>query len=77
LAIGSPGRARELLEEAIVGNPSLPEAHYTLGQAYEMQKDWPGAIRAYNSFIRVAPPRLAPQIDLVRRRVEALTARVK
>lgn len=77
LAIGSPVRAKELLEEAIAGNPSLAEAHYTLGQACELQKDWACAIRAYNAFIRVAPSRMAADVERVRKRVEMLGERVK
>lgn len=77
LAIGSAGRARELLEEVLVANPSLPEAHYTLGQVFEAQKDWAGAVRAYEAFIRTAPTRLSASVERVRQRVDALRARVK
>ena len=77
LAIGAAGKAREVLEEVLAINPSMPEAHYAMGQAYEMDKDWAGAIRAYGAFIRVAPPRLAADVERVQQRVQMLSARVK
>lgn len=77
LAIGAGSKAREVLEEVLAINPSMPEAHYAMGQAYEMDKDWAGAIRAYSAFIRVAPPRLAADVERVQQRVQMLSARVK
>ena len=73
MAIGAADKAAELLEQVISSNPALPEAHYALGQAYEVQKDWPRAIRAYSAFIRVAPPRLAADVGRVQARVEMLS----
>lgn len=73
LAISVLGQAKELLDEVIAAHPQLPEAHYTLGQVLELQGDRAGAIRAYGAFIKAAPARLANHVDLVRRRVEALT----
>ncbi|HET9454879.1 MAG TPA: tetratricopeptide repeat protein [Gemmatimonadaceae bacterium] len=77
LAIGSGGNAREVLEEVLAINPSMPEAHYAMGQAYEMDKDWAGAIRAYGAFIRVAPPRLSADVERVQQRIEMLSARAR
>lgn len=77
LAISSAAKAREVLEEVLAINPSMPEAHYAMGQAYEMDKDWAGAIRAYGAFVRVAPPRLAADVERVQQRIQMLSARVK
>ena len=77
LAIAAPGKARELLDEVLAANPAMPEAHYTLGQALEMEKDWAGAIRSYSAFIRVAPPRLAAVVERVQQRVQLLSTRVR
>jgi len=73
LAISALSQAKDLLEEVIASHPQLPEAHYTLGQVLELQGDRTGAIRAYGAFITAAPARLASHVDLVRRRVEALS----
>lgn len=73
LAIGAADRARELLEEVLATNPAQAEAHYALGQAFELQKDWAGAIQSYLAFIRVAPPRLAADVERVRVRVDMLS----
>lgn len=73
LAISALGQAKELLEEVVAAHPLLPEAHYTLGQVLELQGDRAGAIRAYGAFIKAAPARLANHVDLVRRRVDALS----
>jgi Tfp pilus assembly protein PilF len=67
-------QARELLEEVLVTNPALPEAHYTLGQVLELQGDRAGAVASYSAFVRFAPQRLAAHVELVRRRVELLSA---
>lgn len=77
LAIAAPEKAREVLEEVLAANPSMPEAHYALGQAYEMEKDWAGAIRSYEAFVRVAPARLAADVGRVQQRIQMLAARVK
>jgi Tfp pilus assembly protein PilF len=77
LAIGSPEKAREVLEAVVASNPAMPEAHYTLGQAFEMEKDWAGAVRAYSAFIRVAPPRLSAVVERVQQRVQMLSERVR
>jgi Tfp pilus assembly protein PilF len=73
LAISAPDQARALLSEVVAANPQLPEAHYTLGQVLELQGDRSGAVRAYNEFVRVAPPRLAEHVQLVKRRIELLS----
>lgn len=73
LAISALSQAKDLLEEVIASHPQLPEAHYTLGQVLELQGDRAGAVRAYGAFIKAAPARLASHVDLVRRRVEALS----
>ena len=73
MAIGAADKAAELLEQVIASNPALSEAHYALGQAYEVQKDWARAIRAYDAFIRIAPPRLAADVGRVQARVEMLS----
>jgi len=73
LAISALSQAKDLLEEVIATHPQLPEAHYTLGQVLELQGDRAGAIRSYGAFIKAAPARLASHVDLVRRRVEALS----
>ncbi len=72
LVIGSLGQARQLLEAVVSSSPGHPEANYALGQVLERGGDKAGAIRAYESFIRSAPPTLAPYVESVRRRVEAL-----
>jgi Tfp pilus assembly protein PilF len=72
LVISSLGQARQLLEEVTASNPAHPEANYALGQVLERLGDKPGAIRAYEAFIRNAPPALAAYVENVRRRVEAL-----
>jgi Tfp pilus assembly protein PilF len=73
LAISALGQAKDLLEEVVAAHPQLPEAHYTLGQVLELQGDRAGAIRAYGAFIKAAPARLASHVELVRRRVDALS----
>jgi len=75
LAINSLSQARELLQDVLVTNPALPEAHYTLGQVLELQGDRAGAISSYSSFIRFAPTRLASHAELVRRRIDVLNER--
>lgn len=75
LAIGSVAQARRLLEDVLTANPSLPEAHYALGQALELQGDRVGAIRAYSEFIRRAPPGLAEYAERTRRHVDSLSSR--
>lgn len=75
LAIGSVAQARRLLEEVLVTNPLLPEAHYALGQALELQGDRVGAIRAYSEFIRYAPPELADYAARARLHVDSLSSR--
>lgn len=74
LMIGSLGQARQLLVDVVSSNPAHPEANYALGQVLERTGDKAGAIRAYESFIRSAPPALAAYVESVRRRVEALRA---
>jgi Tfp pilus assembly protein PilF len=77
IAIGAPDKARQLLEEVLAGNPAMPEAHYAMGQAYELERDWAGAVRAYQAFVRVAPARMAEDVARVQQRVQMLSARVK
>ena len=77
LAIGSRVESRQLLEAVLSSNPAVPEAYYTLGQVHELEQDWPAAISAYNAFIRLAPGRLQEHVASVRRRVDALSARVR
>jgi Tfp pilus assembly protein PilF len=72
LATNVPQLARDLLTEVLKSHPSLPEAHYTLGQAHEQLGDRPAAIASYSAFIRYAPARLAQHVELVRRRIEML-----
>jgi Tfp pilus assembly protein PilF len=74
-AIASYAKAREILERVVAENPAVPEAQYALGQVLEQQGDIPGAIRAYSTFIRVAPPRLATHVEFVRRRIDDLSNR--
>ena len=77
LAIGASGKAREELAVVIAANPSMAEAHYALGQAYELEKDWAGAVRAYSAFVNVAPPRLSSVAERVRERIQMLGARTR
>jgi Tfp pilus assembly protein PilF len=72
LATNSPQIARDLLTDVLTSHPSLPEAHYTLGQVHEQLGDRTAAIASYSAFIRYAPARLAQHVDLVRRRVDML-----
>lgn len=74
LAMNALFQAREILEDVLRANPALAEAHYTLGQVLEQQGDRIGAVASYNSFIRFAPERLATHVELVRRRVDLLSA---
>lgn len=74
LATNALVQSRELLESVLRVSPALPEAHYTLGQVLELEGDRGGAIAAYSAFIRFAPARLASHVELVRRRIEALSA---
>lgn len=74
LAANMLAQSRELLEDVLRVSPALPEAHYTLGQVLELQGDDGGAITSYSAFIRFAPPQLASHVELVRRRIEALSA---
>lgn len=74
-AIGSYPKAREILDRVVAENPAVPEAQYALGQVLEQQGDIPGAIRAYSTFIRVAPPRFATHVEFVRRRIDDLSSR--
>ena len=74
LATNALSQARERLEDVLRANPALAEAHYTLGQVLERQGDRAGAVAAYGSFIRFAPERLTAHVDLVRRRLELLSA---
>ena len=73
LATHALAQSRELLEDVLRVSPALPEAHYTLGQVLELQGDRVGAVTSYSAFIRFAPSRLASHVELVRRRVEALS----
>ena len=72
LATNAPQMARDLLTDVLKSHPSLPEAHYTLGQVHEQLGDRAAAIASYSAFIRYAPARLAQHIELVRRRVDML-----
>ena len=74
LATNALPQARQLLEDVLGANPGLPEAHYTLGQVLEQLGDRVGAVESYRSFVRFAPERLAPHVELVRRRVDLLSA---
>ena len=74
-AIGSYPRAREILDRVVAENPAIPEAQYALGQVLEQQGDIDGAIRAYTTFVRVAPARFATHTEFVRRRIDDLTNR--
>ena len=73
--IGSLAQARQLLEDVLHDNPASPEASYAMGQVLERQGDRQGAIRAYSTFVRFAPPALAVYVENVRLRIEALTPR--
>lgn len=77
LAIGSTKDARALLDAVLSSDPSVAEAHYAMGQLRELEQDWAGAIQSYQAFTRTAPARLAAHVDFVRRRVDALSARVR
>lgn len=46
--------ALRLLNEAVVAEPMLAEAHYTLGLVLEAQRDRSGAIRAFNLFLNTS-----------------------
>jgi Tfp pilus assembly protein PilF len=74
LATSALSQARELLETVLRANATLAEAHYTLGQVLEQQGDRAGAVASYNRFISVAPERLSAHVELVRHRVDLLSA---
>lgn len=74
VASNAAALARDLLLEVLQLHPALPEAHYTLGQAHEQLGDRAAAIASYSAFIRVAPVRLVTHVELVRRRVDALSS---
>ena len=74
-AIGSYPKAREILDRVVAENPAVPEAQYALGQVLEQQGDIQGAIRAYTTFLRVAPARFATHAEFVRRRIDDLNNR--
>lgn len=74
LATNALAQARELLEDVLRANATLAEAHYTLGQVLEQQGDRAGAVASYNRFISVAPERLSAHVELVRQRVDLLSA---
>ena len=73
VATNEPALARDVLMDVLRSHPALPEAHYTLGQAHEQLGDRAAAVASYSAFIRVAPARLASHVELVRRRVDALS----
>ena len=73
LALDALPQARQLLDEVLVANPRLAEAHYTLGQLLERQGERQGAIAAYSAFMRFAPSHLSAHVELVRQRVDALS----
>ncbi len=75
LAIGSLPKAREILDRVVAENPAIPEAQYALGQVLEQQGDISSAIRAYSTFVRVAPSRFATHVEFVRRRIDELSAK--
>lgn len=77
LAMGAGDRAQLMLEEVLRANPAYPEAHYALGQAFELQQDWAGAVRAYTAFMHTAPARMAADVDRVRARVDFLSRRTR
>jgi len=73
LVMNSPAIARDILLDVLRNQPSLAEAHYTLGQAQEQLGDRTAAVASYSAFVRLAPARLATHVELVRRRVDALS----
>ena len=74
LAANALPQALELLQGVVQANPTLAEAHYTLGQVLELQGDRAAAAASYSAFIRFAPERLATHVELVRRRIDLLSA---
>ena len=73
LVIGSLAQARQLLVDVLRDDPVSPEASYALGQVLERMGDRTGAIGAYTTFMRVAPPALGPYVEAVGRRVQTLS----
>jgi Tfp pilus assembly protein PilF len=73
LAIGALAQARSLLDQVVADHPTHAEAHYTLGQVLERQGDRAAAVRAYTTFVNVAPPRLSAHADRVRQHLETMT----
>ena len=74
LATNALPQARQLLEDVLRTSPALAEAHYTLGQVLELQGERAAAVASYSAFIRFAPERLAAHVELVRGRVDLLSA---
>lgn len=71
-ALGVLADARKLLEEAIRDNPTLPEAHYTLGQVLERQGDKQQASIAFRAFLANSRGRFPQQEVQVRQHLRDL-----
>lgn len=71
-ALGVYPEARRLLEEALRDNPTLPEAHYTLGQVLEKQGDKQQASISFRAFLANSRGRFPQQEIQVRQHLRDL-----
>ena len=71
-ALGVYPDARRLLEEALRDNPSLPEAHYTLGQVLERQGEKDLASIQFRAFLATSKGRFPQQEAKVRQHLKDL-----
>ncbi len=71
-ALGVYPEARRLLEEALRDSPSLPEAHYTLGQVLERQGDKQQASIEFRAFLATSKGRFPQQEVQVRQHLKDL-----
>ena len=71
-ALGLVADARRLLEEAIRDNPTLPEAHYTLGQVLEREGEKQQASVAFRAFLANSKGRFPQQEIQVRQHLKDL-----
>jgi tetratricopeptide (TPR) repeat protein len=65
----APDEALQLYKLAIEVSPTFAQPHFNIAQIYEYQRDFESARRHYEIFVQVAPPKFAPQVAEVRRKL--------